>query len=483
MGSEDRVEMEAEDLVLHVVIITVPCPGHLIPASQMAKHLLSLGMKVSCFNTGINYPSVERHFEEKFGEVKIVFRPLRKENEFVPPGKRLEEHLDWIQHLNDEAMAERLAEALRNLTPPPACIISDMLVGWSQDVANAFHIPRFLLYTMPANALLYMITSSTSLVSPAVAPKRPPDIWKSMVDPTSSINDYLHRNARRFCEAAMILVNTVEDLEAGLLDLMRTELIGKPNVKLEKLLPIGPLIRSYGGEICSDNSVSHNQEDTSCAEIFRWLDTQEDSSVLYVSFGTLVTVNESQAHELAHGLEQSGTPFLWVYRPPEVCQVLPMDASVQDSLLDGLPTGFMERIEGRGRLITQWAPQQLILSHRSVGGFMSHCGWNSTLEALWAGKPIVAWPCAIDQELTARYLVDDIKLAVEVHKNDDGLVESAEVARAISLLMDENTGSGIRSWFVKMQQLAHKAIGEGGSSKTNLKTLVDRLKSHLKTLP
>lgn len=158
MGSEDRVEMEAEDLVLHVVIITVPCPGHLIPASQMAKHLLSLGMKVSCFNTGINYPSVERHFEEKFGEVKIVFRPLRKENEFVPPGKRLEEHLDWIQHLNDEAMAERLAEALRNLTPPPACIISDMLVGWSQDVANAFHIPRFLLYTMPANALLYMIT-------------------------------------------------------------------------------------------------------------------------------------------------------------------------------------------------------------------------------------------------------------------------------------------------------------------------------------
>lgn len=63
----------------------------------------------------------------------------------------------------------------------------------------------------------------------------------------------------------------------------------------------------------------------------------------------------------------------------------------------------MERIEGRGRLITQWAPQQLILSHRSVGGFMSHCGWNSTLEALWAGKPIVAWPCAIDQELTARF--------------------------------------------------------------------------------
>jgi len=208
----------------------------------------------------------------------------------------------------------------------------------------------------------------------------------------------------------------------------------------------------------------------------QWLDAQEQSTVLYVSFGSLLTVTEVQIHELAYGLETSGRPFLWVYRAPSAPQVLPTDAADGALLLDGLPAGFMERVARRGKLIHGWAPQEAILAHASVGGFLSHCGWNSTLEALWAGKPIAAWPLAVEQRLTARYLANDLRIAVQVHKDDDDMVARSEVVRTISVLMDDKE---MRSRFWNMHERAHSALQEGGPSRSNLQILVDSIGRHL----
>lgn len=184
--------------------------------------------------------------------------------------------------------------------------------------------------------------------------------------------------------------------------------------------------------------------------------------------------------------------------------------------------GFVERVEGRGKLIYGWAPQEKILAHASVGGFLSHCGWNSTLEALWAGKPMAAWPLAVEQRLNARlqfslgdlhilvmkssnsfelqaaergidewpgssicaevngvgccrYLANDLRIAVEVRKDDDGMVARAEVARAISVLMDDKE---MRTRLLKMHGQAHSTLKEGGSSRSNLQILVDSISYH-----
>lgn len=465
----------------HVVIVTVPCPGHIIPAAQVAKYLLALGIRVSCFSTGMNYPSVEHNLLENLHGQRIQFRPLIDASEFVSPGKEITDNIGWMQAPSDGEMTTRLNNILKTLTPPPQCIISDLLVGWTQDVADGLHIPHHVIYTMPANALLFSFGCIPSLLSPEVAPVHPPGTWNSMVDTTHAFHDYMIRNTKRLPEAAMILVNTFEALEEEFLRLLRTDLIGKSSVQIESILSIGPLIRSSVSDEVRDpgekNPIASSDKKIPEAAyvevIMQWLDAQEQSTVLYVSFGSLLTVTEEQIHELAHGLEISGRPFLWVYRAPNAPQVLPTEAD--DAVLNGLPAGFMERVEGQGKLIHGWAPQEKILAHESVGGFMSHCGWNSTLEALWAGKPIAAWPLAVEQRLNARYLANNLKIAVEVCKDDNGMVARGEVVRAISVLMDDKE---MRSRFLKMQEQAHLALKEGSSSELNLKILVDSIKCH-----
>lgn len=161
-----------------------------------------------------------------------------------------------------------------------------------------------------------------------------------MVDTTHAFYDYMIRNVKRMPEASLMLVNTFEALEEGFLRVLRTELIGQRSVHIEKVLSIGPLIRSAGHEL--GNCKGSVEDRASCVQEqqevwMQWLDAQEQSSVLYVSFGSLLTVTAEQIHELAYGLELSGRPFLWVYRAPNAPQVLPSDPAVEQ--LDGLPAG------------------------------------------------------------------------------------------------------------------------------------------------
>ena len=219
-----------------MVIITVPCPGHIIPSTQLVKYLLGRNIKVSCFSTGINFASVEQNLEEEFNQRRIYFRPLINPTDFVSPSKDLTDNISWMQRFSDHDMAVRLEATLRNLTPPPTCIVTDLLAGWAQDMADRLGIPRHVLYTMPANALLYSFACVPNLLSPQVAPVHPPGTWNSMEDSTHSFYDYMMRNTKRLAEANMILVNTFEALEENFLRLMRSDLIGKPSVQVGLLL-------------------------------------------------------------------------------------------------------------------------------------------------------------------------------------------------------------------------------------------------------
>lgn len=216
------------------------------------------------------------------------------------------------------------------------------------------------------------------------------------------------------------LSNTVEEVEPLGFEVLRKLMI----------LPvwgIGPLIMS-------SSSNGNLKDEELCLE---WLDQFEKDSVLYICFGSQNTVTPTQMMELAKGLEDSRVRFLWVIRPP-----FGFDFNGEFKP-EWLPEGFQERIKERnqGMLIRKWAPQLEILRHEATGGFLSHCGWNSVLEGLSAGVPIIGWPLAAEQAYNSKMMVEEMGVALELTRGLEGEVTKEGVKRVVEMVFDRKEGS------------------------------------------
>ena len=226
----------------------------------------------------------------------------------------------------------------------------------------------------------------------------------------------------------------------------------------KKLFSIGPILpqwyfddvgRHYEHETKKRAIASLWEEDYTCLE---WLDEQIDKSVLYVSFGSLTILTCEQIIEIALGLEMSLNPILWVIRPNLMTEKKPI----------AFPDGYLERMKGRSCFVP-WAPQKQVLTHRAIGGFLTHCGWNSTLESISAGVPILGWPYYGDQMLNCRQCVDRWGIGFEIETNESGFAMKEEVCKKVKMLMEPSellVRGNIQQW----KKSAHKAIGQGGSS-------------------
>ncbi|KAF4376380.1 hypothetical protein F8388_012035 [Cannabis sativa] len=175
--------------------------------------------------------------------------------------------------------------------------------------------------------------------------------------------------------------------------------------------------------------------------LFEWLEKQEPNSVLYVSFGTLTDFSEEEINEIAVGLELSGVKFIWALREAD-----------------------KERIKGMGIVVREWVPQVEILRHKSIGGFMSHCGWNSCMESISFGVPIAAWPMHSDQPINALFLTEVLKVGVAVMEWEqrDELVSSVMISKAVKTLMESDEGCEIRKRTVELGDEVRKSTDEGG---------------------
>jgi pathogen-inducible salicylic acid glucosyltransferase len=183
-----------------------------------------------------------------------------------------------------------------------------------------------------------------------------------------------------------------------------------------------------------------------------WLDSKETGSVVYVSFGSMAALGEEQMEEIAWGLKRSDCNFLWVVRESEKKK---------------LPSNFAEESSEKGLIVT-WSQQLEVLAHKSVGCFMTHCGWNSTLEALSLGVPMVAMPQWTDQPTNAKYIADVWHVGVRVKANEKGIVTKEEVEGCIREVMEGERGSEMRRNSEKWMKLAKTAVDEGGSSDKNI---------------
>jgi hypothetical protein len=221
------------------------------------------------------------------------------------------------------------------------------------------------------------------------------------------------------------------------------------------------------GKDPSDTSFGGDLFQSSKDHYIEWLNSKPKSSVIYVSFGSLLVLVKQQMEEIARGLLDCDRPFLWVIRAKENGE----EEKEEEKL------SCREELEEKGMIVT-WCSQVEVLSHPSLGCFVTHCGWNSTLESLVSGVPVVAYPQLTDQGTNAK-LIQDVctwKTGVRVTANEDGIVESDEIKRCLDLVIGGGEkGEEIRKNAKKWSDLAKEAAKEGGSSYENLKSFVDEI--------
>ncbi|KAL4309905.1 hypothetical protein GQ457_01G055140 [Hibiscus cannabinus] len=258
------------------------------------------------------------------------------------------------------------------------------------------------------------------------------------------------------------MVNSFVDLEAGAIKALQEKQPGKPPV-----YPVGPLV----------NIDPTGKLDGS--DCLKWLDDQPHGSVLYVSFGSGGTLSYNQITELALGLEMSELRFLWVVRSPNdtVANATFFRVESQKDPFDFLPKGFLERTKGRGLVVPSWAPQAQVLRHESTGGFLTHCGWNSVLESVVNGVPLIAWPLYAEQRMNALMLTEDIKVAVRPKPDENGLVCRDEIAEAVKVLMEGEEGKGVRNRMKDLKEAGAKVLGDNGSSTNALSEVANKWKN------
>lgn len=302
----------------------------------------------------------------------------------------------------------------------------------------------------------------TLLEFPGLPPVPSSDIPKPVLDRNDKSYECFLECAFSGARSAGILINTFESLEPRVIKAISDGLCF-PDGLSPPIFCVGPLIAAgneRSGKVGGDEATP---------ECLRWLDLQPARSVVFLCFGSLGLFSKEQLKEIATGLERSGSRFLWVVRnPPTQDHSLAITAQAEPDLDSLLPEGFLERTKERGLVVKSWAPQVAVLNHDSVGGFVTHCGWNSVLEAVCAGVPMVAWPLYAEQRLNRIMLVEEIRIALPVNESENGFVKAGEVEKRVRELMDSKEGTLIRDRTLSLKNEAKAALSEGGSSRLAL---------------
>ncbi|KAJ4808735.1 Glycosyltransferase [Rhynchospora pubera] len=472
----------------HFVLIPLMAQGHLIPMTDLARLLAERGVHVSLIITPINAtrirPIVQRSIETnlpiQFVELKFpcaqIGLPDECENFDLIDGSYFLPFYGVYNLLRDPLEQYLLAHQI-----PPSCIISDGCNPWTAEVARRLCIPRLVFhgpsglfalcnYNISKHKILHHLTDySEQFVVPdmpltlrftkANAPNffNAPG-WEKLRDDTFE--------SERTADA--IVLNTFEDLERQFIELYE-KVIGK------KVWTVGTL-NLYNKDEYS-KSLRGNKLGAEKQEIvFNWIDLHTPKSVLYVSFGSLTRKNALQLRELGSGLEAANKPFIWVLK----------DAEITPEVDRWLSDDFEKRVQQKGLICRGWAPQLAILSHPSVGGFMTHCGWNSILESISLGVPMITWPHFSDQFTNEKLVVDVLGLGVSLATETVCWMPAADdktiwvhrdgIEKAVQKLMgEEEEAKAMRRKVADMADNAKKAMEMAGSSYDNITQLIESI--------
>lgn len=379
-------------------------------------------------------------------------------------------------------MLKSLVSSTSTTSSPVVALFLDPFAIGALDIAKELDIPTYVFFPTNAMALslifylpkLDEIAASydfmRDLPEPVKLPGCPPfhggDLFASIQDRRTDTYKKTVQMSKLIVSAEGIkgfILNSFVDIEAKVIKALQEE---------NTIYPVGPIVQT-----------GSPRQDDGDSECLTWLDKQPRGSVLYVSFGSGGTLSYEQMTELAFGLEMSGHRFIWVVRRPnnEFPNAAYLNHGPKNPLepLDFLPNGFLER-RGQGLVVPNWAPQTRVLGHSSTGGFLSHCGWSSTLESTLHGVPIIAWPLFAEQKMNSVLLVENLKVALRPKADgEDGIIRREEVASVVKALMEGTSEKGriVRHSMKQLKDSVVKALNEDGASTRALSELASTLKN------
>ncbi|XP_055808378.1 hydroquinone glucosyltransferase-like [Solanum dulcamara] len=462
----------------HIVMLPTPGMGHLIPLVEFAKRLILQ----HDFSITLILPTDGPI--SKSQKTFLSALPSSINYLLLPPVN--------FDHLSDDVLIEtrisltitRSLSSLREIfksvveSHRVVAFVVDLFGTDAFDLANEFMLPPYMFYTTTATMLsldLYFPELDETvrceykdLQNPVRIPGCRPIHGKDLPDPLHDRKDEAYKwilhHTKRFKMAHGIILNSFIDLEPGPIKYLQEEYNNKP-----RIYPIGPIT-------LMDKKVDHHDDESQC---LKWLDKQPRGSVIYISFGSGGTLSHEQIIELAIGLEMSGQRFMLVLRCPNDRIPNGTYFNFQNSTnpLDFLPSGFMERTKGLGLVVPNWAPQVQVLNHVSIGGFLTHCGWNSILESMVCGIPLIAWPLFAEQRTNAIMLIEDLKVALRPEICDNGIVGRSEIGEVVKELMEGEKGKGVYIRMRELKDAATKVLNEDGSSTKALDELASKLKN------
>lgn len=490
----------------HAVCIPFPAQGHIRPMLNLAQILHSkFNFHITFINTqhiqntlfqsqppstnsstntntAFIFESIPEGVDDPTNLLSVIESILSHRRMELP----LRELLSELSNEDDPRNPTRWGPRHRLPRPPVTCMVTDVVMTtFTLDVADDMGVPAVVLETASAcGSICYL--QLRELVEKGIIPlpeanclangylemeidlisslkgirlKDMPTLLRT-TDPDDMMLNAVISNARKAIKSKAILINTFDSLDQDVLEELKTT---SPNI-----YSIGPLhLLAKNIDPTSDTNLAIRPNFSPKSEdnegIMKWLDLQEPSSVLYVSFGTLAVINQEQLVEFAWGLANSQHKFLWVVRSD---LVRGGEASSMN-----VPIEFEKEIRGRGLLVS-WCDQERVLAHPSVGGFLTHCGWNSTIESISSGKPMICCPFLAEQVTNSWYTCNVLGIGMKMSED----LQRGEVARVAKELMEGKKCKEMKKKAMELRNLAMEAtMSPYGSSFVNLENIVNNV--------
>uniref|UniRef100_A0A1J3E325 Glycosyltransferase n=1 Tax=Noccaea caerulescens TaxID=107243 RepID=A0A1J3E325_NOCCA len=440
----------------HVLAVPFPSQGHITPIRQFCKRLQHKGFKTTHTLTAFIFNTI---YIDPSSPVSIATISDGYDHGGFSSAGSVPEYLQNFKTFGSKTVADIIRKH-QTSDDPITCIVYDSFMPWALDLAREFGLPAAAFFTQSCsvnyiNYLLYKNKGSLKLPIQDLTFLEPQDL-PTFITPAGSHLAYFEMVLQQFTnfdKADFILVNTFQEL-----DLHEEELLSK----VCPVLTIGPTVPSMylDQQIKSDNDYDLNLFDSKEAALCTtWLNTKPQGSVVYIAFGSMAQLNSVQMKELSSAVNNFS--FLWVVRASEEAK---------------LPLGFLETVDKDKGLVLKWSPQLQVLSNKSIGCFMTHCGWNSTMEALTFGVPMVAMPQWTDQPMNAKYIQDVWKVGVRVKvEKESGIAKREEIEFSIKEVMEGDKSKEMKKNAMKWRDLAVKSLSEGGSTDNNINTFVSKV--------
>ncbi|CAL4953514.1 unnamed protein product [Urochloa decumbens] len=426
---------------MRVVMLPWLAFGHILPFTELAKRIARQGHRVTLLSTPRNTRRLIRIPPDLAGLVRVVDVTL-------PRLERLPEDAEasidvpsdalrpYLRVAYDTAFSAKLSDILQEPERRPDWVIIDYAAYWAPAAAARHGVPCAFLSLFGAATLSFFGPpeglmgrgehARTKMEDLTVVPSYVPfpttvvyrtfearEIFEPGLVPDDSGVSEGYRFAMAIQGSQLVGIRSSAEFEPEWLRVLG-ELYPKP------VIPVGLFPPPPTQEVAGHEAT------------LQWLDRHAPRSVVYAAFGSEAKLTSAQLETIALGLEASGLPFLWAFRPPS-------DADAGEGT-DGLPEGFEDRVNGRGLVCRGWVPQARLLAHGSVGGFLTHAGWNSIAEGLARGVRLALLPLVFDQGLNSRLLVEK-RIAVEVERDeDDGSFAPEDIAAALRRVMVEDEG-------------------------------------------